>query len=552
MSSRLSKRNVYYSTLENDQKVMYSQIRADLTRYIGKSDTDIQARNLQMAADLKNSAHAEALKEIALINDYFSRQGIIAPFQIQEADVYDKNFGRKLIQLINTVYQAQSLFERAVSRISSYDTQNNRRISYSKFFEDRFIEILKDKTKSLPPTDWLTKSVREILESVAYEAIYDTLEQMGHSKDFTYGGNAGYEYLVPELKAIKNKTRGNQLVEGLYNAMQLPQLMANIGEEKVSSPNDLKYKIGTLQSIFRQEKGKGGGNKYVKVEANLKGGQRAGIIQEILAVFIGEVQQSKVGGKTTWTGYRDNMKADFIASLGVDVDAVMRVIEGVDTNSKSVRRRNIERLQEVNKYLKTLKGGFLTYVSAKEYTMTNSFQGFKVENQTLENFYETWRGTNVAELVGAAQQLTHGSTIIDGEKAQMREELERRLASQMARFLFDDYRAIGNEQKGAKSIHLMLLNGVYIPLSYLMFLLSKAMEKTAKDDYKQIVDAHIKVGHGAKTIFMDGKKFVPPDYYSTDPGRAWDEQREISLKNITIQTKILSNFRDLIRKLNLI
>ena len=81
------------------------------------------------------------------------------------------------------------------------------------------------------------------------------------------------------------------------------------------------------------------------------------------------------------------------------------------------------------------------------------------------------------------------------EKRTARENLERKLAGEVARFLFDDYATIGNEWKeGANTIHLMLLDGVYMPLSFVLHLLARAMEETVKDEYRQLINVHIAVG----------------------------------------------------------
>jgi hypothetical protein len=60
--------------------------------------------------------------------------------------------------------------------------------------------------------------------------------------------------------------------------------------------------------------------------------------------------------------------------------------------------------------------------------------------------------------------------------------LEEELCSKMAYLLFDDVLTIGKTTPAAqKAIHLTLLDGVYIPLSYLFFLMADAIEDTVQN-----------------------------------------------------------------------
>ena len=65
----------------------------------------------------------------------------------------------------------------------------------------------------------------------------------------------------------------------------------------------------------------------------------------------------------------------------------------------------------------------------------------------------------------------------------------------MAYFLFDDVLTIGQDTKaGSHVIHMMLLDGVYIPLSYMFLLMAEAIEEVDKDT-DDIFDITIKPGN---------------------------------------------------------
>jgi hypothetical protein len=55
--------------------------------------------------------------------------------------------------------------------------------------------------------------------------------------------------------------------------------------------------------------------------------------------------------------------------------------------------------------------------------------------------------------------------------------IENELCSKMAYFLFDDVLTIGTPTAASgHAIHLMYLDGVYVPLSYMFYLLADAIE----------------------------------------------------------------------------
>ena len=72
---------------------------------------------------------------------------------------------------------------------------------------------------------------------------------------------------------------------------------------------------------------------------------------------------------------------------------------------------------------------------------------------------------------------------------------ERMLAQDVAYFLFDDYTTIGEADTGGRSIHVMNLNGVMIPLSMILELLADAIDSTYIDinRVRKIVNVDIKV-----------------------------------------------------------
>jgi hypothetical protein len=117
----------------------------------------------------------------------------------------------------------------------------------------------------------------------------------------------------------------------------------------------------------------------------------------------------------------------------------------------------------------------------------------------------------------------------------LKDELEQELCEKMAYFLFDDVLTIGKDTAAAgRAIHLLLLDGVYIPLSYLFFLMARAIDEVDKnpDDIFRI------------TITPGSIKWPDGPW----PPGAWYEQKQIAYDQIKIGATFLKNFVDVIRE----
>ena len=131
---------------------------------------------------------------------------------------------------------------------------------------------------------------------------------------------------------------------------------------------------------------------------------------------------------------------------------------------------------------------------------------------------------------------------------QEKERLENEIASYLAYFLFDDFQTIGenianDSQTNVKYLHVMYLNGVYVPLSVLLKLLANAFIQEAKG-ISGSVDSVAKVNITTKPILYnyDEIGFVPP------PG-AWGIQRDAALADSKVKVRFLKNFKTLMSKI---
>jgi len=126
--------------------------------------------------------------------------------------------------------------------------------------------------------------------------------------------------------------------------------------------------------------------------------------------------------------------------------------------------------------------GFIVYTNAKDYSLIKDkgdgsyfFKGFSagegITLGTLEGVIERTPGGS-ADIIGQIINTLEGA-IWEGE----RESLEAELCSKMAYLLFDDVMTIGKDTAASnRAIHLTLLDGIYIPLSYMFYLMADAIQ----------------------------------------------------------------------------
>ena len=145
--------------------------------------------------------------------------------------------------------------------------------------------------------------------------------------------------------------------------------------------------------------------------------------------------------------------------------------------------------------------------------------------------------------MGIILQLGEGAI---GEKVLNKDNIENLLAQNIALFLFDDFQTLGGESPGPTAIHLMDLNGIYVPLSFILFLLADAI-RFAREDVSRIRDVasvRINVSPILFPTAADQRKWEKEN--EATPIEAWNEQRYQAQKSTTIRAHFLKNFQQII------
>ena len=165
-------------------------------------------------------------------------------------------------------------------------------------------------------------------------------------------------------------------------------------------------------------------------------------------------------------------KADNILTIGFQLtDKQVDLLTGKSLLSSSVREQNIQRMQQFHKSLQDSKqSGYIVEISDKNYNLTSarfaSEKGFTAQhNVKLINLKQTLK--NIKFQQGKVEDiifiLANSGTNLINEKETS--EATHYLATLIGYFLFDDIDIKNFIPTQPSAIHLLNLDGVYIPLS---------------------------------------------------------------------------------------
>lgn len=225
-----------------------------------------------------------------------------------------------------------------------------------------------------------------------------------------------------------------------------------------------------------------------------------------------------------------------------------------DENSKRVE--NIEAHEKLNENLKKANSGYLIYTNAKNYTINENFKGFhsgsKINLETFKNIMHTLNKTDeeLDTFIGTIVNTINGAI---GYKLQIKSKLERYLATDIAYFLFDDFTTIGEDltSDSVNKLHLMNLDGIYIPLSFILYLLYKSFLQVENGKINKDISEY-----ASATITPDPEGIKYPYGYIDDNGvftegkwgkEAWEKQKEYAFFNTRVGLSFLKSFRDIIK-----
>ena len=148
---------------------------------------------------------------------------------------------------------------------------------------------------------------------------------------------------------------------------------------------------------------------------------------------------------------------------------------------------------------------------------------------------------NANTLISALIQFGSGAI---GYGSGKEEQILYRLSELIAYFLFDDFTTIGADfnASGANALHLFYLNGVYVPLSFMLTSLADAIGQSWEQS-KDVVHIVLNtVDSDSALLNKDLRKFTSED---------WASQRDSALAGTSFTVNFMRNFQDIMSALKL-
>lgn len=536
---------VYYKDLKRTHKSLYDSLIERKNIYVA----NYSAKMEEISSRLLNFASYEGQKEASLLKEYFNVQEL----DFKEEQFYTEDFGKKLVNAINTSLQFKEVYERNLTRIVGRNGKSHAKITAAQFFANYFVEELyKLSNKKLEQLGENTAnmSVEEIYEEIFSDEIINQalsdafFNRIANSGDWDKNDeNKGHKEFFNEiekfdkeafLREVSKAYKLNELRQRLIDEMTENKKFEDIFTNKRSAKSYIKKSLkeskkakGTLAEIL-------GNEAMLVIQKGLKNGSNYTISMD-----------SKVVGDA-------GGKADIVATFGIDMEPLIEIIN----RHYNGRAETVERYKELGNRLKNIKSGFIVYTNAKDYSLIKDkgnggyfFSGFKAEGnislKSLEGIIKNTPGGS-QEIIGEIMNTMSGA-VLDNQK----ERIENELCEKMAYFLFDDVTTIGKETAASShAIHLLLLDGVYIPLSYLFYLMGTAVSQVGENKKYEAEDIfNITITPGKTLYPSSGEEAKNFDWTNNGAGGLWTSQKIAAYDQIKIGAKFLKQFVDIITEI---
>lgn len=555
---------VYYRRLESDAAEFGQPQLANLaTRAaIHTEGETLQKRQSSIVDNLSLMGYNEAVKEVNALKNIFPGVNFDAN------NLSSPTFYRDLIEAINTCIQTKGLFQRNMRRLLYENKEGEQtlpKIDVVSFFGDYFNTAFKNALQNYQTTllshlaanpndiDGLTKEFSNLIQGCLVEA----LNMMYSSKVFNgvWKSNAAktanrswgqsnkiYKDLLNQINTITGA--GNPLLRDISNTYHLDTLAANLAA--LASQNASQI-ISGQSSLDRLKK---------KTSGVVTNCLTNGKLAEIIATKLAQINMGQ--SSAIHTGALNNQKADWMLSFGADIssfvsDQTAGIQKMIDSGEKSVRKQNeIATSEAVQNLMKipNSAANFIAFVNAKNYTLDSHFDGFSggsaVSLKNLSSLFQDIPNADLAgvsELITAIMQLAPGAM---GDGTDINDILGS-MSEQVAYFLFDDFATIGTDLSQASSgdaIHLFYLDGIYVPLSYFLNLISSSIEKVA-----QLPEGLVTFSIKIDPILYGDLPFEDFAAAKAVGNNLWGKQAKHTLETTQVSMRFLSDFRQLMNGL---
>lgn len=505
-STSLSSHYVYYDRLKDEDNEKYKNLYAAVhNKMLQAKDAAKDSR--ANTAFILNQANREREKELKLIE-------YMTGFRPSAFD-WGKD-ATNIIDTLNLCLESKDIYDRVSQTIlnagGGRDAKGKQAYSYfGGYLQSTINDMLPGLIEKVgafnidQPTifDWISNEVMP----VAIQKMFDANVEEGVDPKL----QGAYQ----ELSRMANKfSRSGSFASQLGSIYRIDEVAEEVSQLLADKTKITKMGIKSLT-----------GNKHYTY---IRGGLTLEAITDLIFSQFRNDGHGVTGGK--------GIKADNILTIGIDYSEIENFLESRELGT---RGENVDAFKVLGEHLKNVSNGFIVYSSAKNYSITDGFRdrgGFSAGSDLGLGQYEELMGKankNVKTFIGAIEQLADGAVGQDIDQTDFADIISKNIAY----LLFDDYNTIGaGLENGPNAIHIMNLNGLFVPISSILYALADAIEN--EESIRGIVKTSIKI----PKIMYDTN-----DYGGLLPGEAWRKQRRVMLEDTRIETHFLGNLQNMLK-----
>lgn len=531
-------RYVFYQRLNTDRSDN-KEVQQSWRELYRKADSLMRYRidagtNAAAIADyFLNLRDAEYAKECALLESKLGKN-FLKGYSYRGDEDDANEIGTMLVKGFNQLLNFKGVFMRNFELITKTRGQKQLITFFDYYFDKKFQEhketIINEIKMEIEGNLDIEAAAQKVFNAHVPEIVREALIYM-----FT---EAKPESGLPDIKEFedaykdlakylkKGNAIGDQLVQNLIQSYGLNDIMSQF--DGLTSKN-LKKKIKSA-------------NFQLGMKARMSKG---GSASEDLGTFVAQVAIDGLQNASAHKTGETKQKADFIISFDLPTGAIE---EWLDNNVFGTRDLNTKALTDLYNRVSALDEGFIVLTNAKNYTLNEGFDkryGFSAGEKISMDTWDTMmhnvhhRGR---DLIFMALQTIPGA-VGQGYKKEVSTTFARAIGSA----LFDDFDTIGQVHTGTNFIHLLYLNGIYLPLSFYYNLLYQAFNEYSKKEISKLVQVTISTPE--KIMFPKMKD--QRAWQETHEGEsAWNAQSHAALDATTVEYHFFAAFQKEMKKLN--
>ena len=539
-----AERYVYYLRLNTDAS-SNQKVEDNRKQLFKKASSVFNYRVEQGSSFLKIADYFKLLrdseydKEVKLLKSKFPESKFLKEYNFENW----KAVSAELIRNFNRLLSFEKVFKRnfqVLTRTNQKSIMSHFRYYFDEAYkgmEDKLVDEIREAYELNKKRGGINRAIEEVLEINLPEIVRRALEIMfgkaGVEDWIRKGGpkvdqelRDAYEELLPYLR--DDSSIGNDFVNSLIKHYKLDTLAKDIIKRRKN------FQPKAWDMAIKNVSIKGRGGKGV-----------TGLGAEDLQTAMGQILEDTFNGKVLHTG-DTKIKPDITVVYEADIEPIEKALSGDNLGN---RPEDVRAAIEVEKVMDSVTEGFLVYSNAKDYQPTFiKKQGYSAGSPITLSTWDSMMHAGFVQkgrdLIFMALQLIHGAVGM-GKDEQVKAAFARAIASA----LFDDFKMIGRKDMGKNTIHLLNLNGIYIPLSFYFHLLHKAFYNAAQDEISKLIQVDIDLPHGIEFPRLRDER----DWRRKNTGKSpWNEQSHTALDTITIEYHFFKGFKEAMQELDMI